>query len=289
VLRTFRFVRTPLGAQRFARAQHVLRAPEAGFRGLLALVSALLVCALLPVGAAAEAVESTEYRSLVEQALSEYADKNYEEASSLFARANQLEPNARTLRGMGMAAFELRRYPESITHIEAALASTQHQLDPNLRAETEALLERARGFVATVTVDVQPESAELLVDGNRADAFRPLVLTLGEHVFELRQSGQVRERRVVRLRGGEVLSLRLSAVLAMSERASDPHEDRQAPHGKRPLYKNGWLWAGVGAVVLGSVTTSVLVATRREDTTTVTASGTANTPPGVMLGTLGQR
>lgn len=289
MLQTRRFARTPSGTQRLARAQRLAGALQAAFRGPLALISALLVCALSPVWAAAQADEPTEYRSLVEQALSEYADKNYEEASSLFARANQLEPSARTLRGMGMAAFELRRYPESILHLEASLASSERQLDPTLRAETEALLERARGFVATVTVDVQPQSAELLVDGNRADAFRPLVLTLGEHVFELRQSGQVRERRVVRLRGGEVLGLRLSAALTVSEREGDRHEDARAPHDKRPLYKNGWLWAGVGAVVAGAVTTSVLLATRREDTTTVAASGTANTPPGVMLGTLGLR
>jgi tetratricopeptide (TPR) repeat protein len=241
---------------------------------------------MLPASLSAQAAESSEYRTLVEQALIEYADKNYEEASSLFARAHQLEPNARTLRGLGMAAFELRRYPESIVDLEAALASNERALDSTLRSETAALLQRARGFVATVTVDLVPQSAELLVDGNRAEPFAPLSLSLGEHVFELRQSGRVRERRVVRLRGGEVSHLRLAVGVGGADtsaaRADKPEHDR-----KRPLYKNGWLWAGVGAVVAGSVTASVLVATRSDDKTVVVPSATTNTPPGVSLRTAG--
>lgn len=232
----------------------------------------------------AQPAESPAYRELVEQALSEYGGKNYEEAASLFARAHQLYPNARTLRGMGMASFELRRYPESIEQLEGALASQVRPLDEALRGETQALLQRARGFVATVTVDLEPRAAELWLDGSKVESAEPLHLQLGQHVLEARQAGRQSERRVLRVRGGELLQVKLALVADGSVHADDgSHSER------RPLYKNAWLWTGVGAVVAGAVVASVLLASREPDRTRVVAMETPNTPTGVVLTTLGSR
>lgn len=252
----------------------------------LVLVTVCLLLLKSPAWAAD--AESPEYRQLVEQALSEYGGKNYDEASTLFARAHQLYPNARTLRGLGMAAFELRRYPESVSYLESALSSTVRPLDPPLRQETEALLSRARGFVATVTVDAQPAKAELWLDGARVEAFAPQRVSLGEHVFELRQVGYISERRVVRLRGGEVLQLSLSLATDAVARATTSPSGQRSDKA-RPLYKNPWLWSGIGVAVAGAVTASVLLATRGHDRTNTVAQGTQNTPPGVSLSTLGVR
>jgi tetratricopeptide (TPR) repeat protein len=234
--------------------------------------------------AQAQEAESSAYREAIEQALAEYGSKNYEEASTLFGRADKLYPNARTQRGMGMAAFELRRYAESIGYLEAALASTVKPLDAALRSETEALLGRARGFVAAVTVDVEPRGAELLLDGNRVEAFTRLTIELGEHVFEARLAGHVTERRVVHLHGGEVLPVRMMLAVERAEPVAQQHQDKP-----RPLYKNAWLWTGVGAAVVGAVVAGVVVATRKGDQTKIEPSGTDHTPPGVSLSTLGSR
>jgi tetratricopeptide (TPR) repeat protein len=237
-----------------------------------------------PSTAHAQEAESPGYREAIEQALAEYSNKNYEEASSLFGRADKLYPNARTQRGLGMAAFELRLYAESIGHLEAALASRVKPLDAALRSETEALLGRARAFVATVTVEVEPRRAELVLDGNRVEGFTPLTVALGEHVFEARLAGHVTERRVVHLRGGEALPVRMMLAAERAEPVSQQREDKSPP-----LYKNAWLWTGVGAVVVGAVAAGVVLATRKDDETRVEPSGTANTPSGVSLSTVGSR
>ena len=232
----------------------------------------------------AQEAESAGYPEAIEQALAEYGNKNYEEASTLFGRADKLYPNARTQRGMGMAAFELRRYAESIGHLEAALASRVKPLDAALRSETEALLGRARGFVANVTVELEPRSAELLLDGNRVEGFTRLTVELGQHVFEARLAGHVTERRVVHVRGGEALPVRMMLAAERAEPVSPQHQDKP-----RPLYKSAWLWTGVGAVVAGAVAAGVVLATRKDDETRVEPSGTDNTPMGVSLSTVASR
>jgi tetratricopeptide (TPR) repeat protein len=237
------------------------------------------VVALCTGMARAEEAEPSAYRVTIEQALSEYGLRNYEEASTLFSRAHALYPNARTLRGMGMAAFELRRYEESANHLEAALASEERPLDGELRRDTESLLARARGFLAVVKVEVAPSNATLLLDGQPVTGSE-LNLRLGEHTLEARAQDYRPERQTVRVHGGEVLHIDIS--LERSGLAQGPVER------PRPLYKNAWLWTGVGAVIVGGVVAGVLLATRDKDTRIV-PNETPNSLPGVSLSTLGLR
>ena len=71
-----------------------------------------------------ESAESRQYTSLLEEAVSEYDARRYEEARALFRKAHDISPNARTLRGIGMASFELREYVEALRALEGALAAS---------------------------------------------------------------------------------------------------------------------------------------------------------------------
>ncbi|MEY4508137.1 MAG: hypothetical protein RLZZ450_259 [Pseudomonadota bacterium] len=208
---------------------------------------------------ASEGDEPAGYRETVEQALSEYAAKNYEEASSLFARAHALYPNARTLRGQGMTAFELRRYEESIGFLEGALRAGAKALDGQLRADTQALLVRAQSFVARVEVDLSPSSATLAIDGKPVPYTprTPLLLGLGEHALSAEAEGYRPERKNVRVRGGEVLRIDLQLTASALEVTRE-----QRPDQPRRLVKSPWLWTAVGAVVVGAAVAGVLLATR---------------------------
>jgi tetratricopeptide (TPR) repeat protein len=253
----------------------------------------VLVLSSVSVSGGAVALAEDEgppaYREAVEHALAEYGAKNYEEARTLFARAHAIAPSARTLRGMGMAAFELRRYPESVERLEAALRSNTRPLQGELRAETEALLERARGFVATVSVTLRPAAAVLVVDGNEVDASGPLTLPLGEHELEARLPGYGSERRKVHLSGGELLRVQLVLSPARADGAAKRLEasgsagDRRVDDAPR---KRPWLWAGVSVAVagaLGAAVAGALLATRGQEQKTLVASGTPNTPAGAFL------
>jgi tetratricopeptide (TPR) repeat protein len=237
----------------------------------------------------------------VREALSEYTAKNFPEARALFAEAHRLYPNARTLRGLGMTAFELRSYRESIAYLSEALASLVKPLDGSLRAETERLLARAERFVGKLNLEVNPASAEVLLDGNpvQVAAGTPLVLEVGEHSLEFRAEGYSTETRSLYVKGHEIetwtVVLNKQAAQALAPIAPAPAEvaerAEQQPPGpryfspgdnedrptKQPVYKSPWLWTGVGVAVVAIVVTSVLLATRDNQVARADISET-NTP-----------
>ena len=149
--------------------------------------------------------EPTGYRELISEALTEYEARHFEEARALFQRAHALFPNARTMRGQGMAEFELRNYGNAVQCFESALASTQRPLDGALRAETEQLLERAKRFVARVRLDLRPGSATVIVDGTllRVESGSVLLLSVGNHTFDVQADAHQPAQRVVNVQGGE--------------------------------------------------------------------------------------
>jgi len=260
----------------------------------------------------AEAAEPSAYRGVVREALAEYTAKNFPEARALFAEAHRLYPNARTLRGLGMTAFELRSYRESIAYLGEALASTVKPLDGKLRAETERLLARAERFVGKLNLAVNPPSAEVLLDGNpiQNSEGTPLLLEVGEHTLEFRAEGYAPETRSLYVKGREietwsVVLNKLAAVVVapvvpapaeVAERAEQPSEgpryiDQQGSEdrpSKQPVYKNPWLWTGVGVAVVAIVVTSVVLATR--DNEVARANIGENTPTrGVFSALEGER
>ncbi|MCZ7679746.1 MAG: sigma 54-interacting transcriptional regulator [Sandaracinaceae bacterium] len=87
-------------------------------------VSLLLVAlALVPARARAQDGEA-QYRALIEEAVVEFDAGRFPEARSLFLRAHDLAPNARTLRGVGMASFEMRDYVEAYRALSSSLDET---------------------------------------------------------------------------------------------------------------------------------------------------------------------
>jgi hypothetical protein len=256
-----------------------------------------------------DAGEPAAYRATVREALSEYHAKNFPESRALFSEAHRLFPNARTLRGLGMVAFELRSYRESIDYLQQALDSQVKPLDGNLRAETERLLTRAERFVGKLNLSVSPPEAELLIDGNpvKLPDGKPLLLDVGEHAFEFRAEGYTPESRTLYVKGreNETWTVALNklapppapvaavpapedvareAEAAPQERAPFVNYDYQERPSRRPVYKNPWLWTSVGVVVVAAVITGVVLATRKDELDSPQVG--ANTPPGGVISAL---
>jgi hypothetical protein len=220
--------------------------------------------------------EPAGYREAIDTALQEVELGNYDEAREQFARAHALFPNARTLRGLGIAEFERRHYVTAVEHLEAALASSVRPVEGKMRADTEALLTRAKGYVGTVTLAVAPGDATVLVDGIRRlepgqDAVR---LDVGDHVLELRAEGYATERREITVHGGQTehLDVQLAslATSARSETTPAPIPAQApadaAPSERVPVYKRWWLWTIVGVVVAGAAAGTAVALTRKTST-----------------------
>ncbi|MDD9944535.1 MAG: tetratricopeptide repeat protein [Myxococcales bacterium] len=155
--------------------------------------------------AGAQAAEEPEaYQQAIGEAVAEFSAGRWEEARSLFTEAHRLNPNARTLRGLGMAAFELRNYVESLQMLQAAMESQVNPLTPELRVKTEGLLERARSFVGVYDIEA-PEGTTIAVDTQPAayDSGGKLLLNTGKRRLGIRFADGVEVARIVDVRGGE--------------------------------------------------------------------------------------
>lgn len=255
------------------------------------ILCAICCCALVSLAAAqanTPSQEPDEYRVLVRRGLEEYELGHYQEARDQFTRAHALFPNARTLRGLGLTAFELRNYIDAESFLERALADQTKPLEGQLRDETQDMLVRARSYVGGVVLQVQPKSAAVIVDGIRrpdAEAAGSLRLDVGDHVLEFRAQGWLAERRALRTQGGRTETLEISLTQLSNSSSDVPDSERSA---RPPLYKRWWLWTVVGVVAVGAAT-GLALALSNQHGSQYRAVPSDQTPDGVSIRALGSR
>ncbi len=182
-------------------------------RGLWArvLLSIALACPVAGSGAVGHAQPplspeaDARYRSTLKDALAEYDANHFEEARILFRRAHEINPNARTLRSIGMASFELRDYVAAVRALSAALVDPRKPLSPEQRTHAKGLLERSRMYVDIYTLKISPPDARVLIDGHVPDTEPDgtILLGFGSHTLEVSKPGFVLRTMVVNVRGGE--------------------------------------------------------------------------------------
>lgn len=124
--------------------------------------------AVTPVPAVATAptdppkdVQAT-YRGVVMHAVSEFDAGRSAEARALFLRAHELWPSARTLRTLGMTAFDLRMYPRALEELQGALDDARRPLPDDQRAlavqgrEDEELTLRLEPLASAAAPESEP-------------------------------------------------------------------------------------------------------------------------------------
>ena len=248
-----------------SHAANALQWAEATVTIWLECIAACLLLSVAVQGVNAQTTpvqpQPPEYQTLIDRALSEYEARNFAEARALFLQAHAVYPNARTLRGLGMVAFELKTYPESITRLEAALAAQVKPLTGELRSETLELLARAKAFVGTYELDIKPElqSTQIVVDEVPVEhaPHQGLTLSVGEHVLQVQTPGYQEEKRALSVKGGELERI----VIELKDTLSAPllATSAQPKREEHSVWSSPWLWTGVGAVVVGGVLTAVLL------------------------------
>ena len=159
-----------------------------------------------------DAVEDPAYRRLIKEGLSEYDARHFDEARSLFQRAHELNPNARTYRGIGMASFELRDYVSAVHNLSAAIRELRKPLSVDQKKHAQDLLDRSRMFVDVYTLLVSPKNARVLIDGRvpEYDVDGTVVLGFGQHALEASAQGYAIRALPINVRGGEKKELSVS-------------------------------------------------------------------------------
>jgi tetratricopeptide (TPR) repeat protein len=183
------------------------------------LVLGLVLCMSVGHGfavsrALAQAPQAAEadYQSLVQKGLREYELGNFSEAKAFFQQAHQLSPNARTLRGLGMTSYEMRRYVEAIDYFKRSLAAEERALTPQMRGEVNQLLKQARSFVTKLNLTVTPADAQLRIDTREVarDQDGAILLDPGTHELVMEAPMHETVTRSIRSDGGEVLTLAIT-------------------------------------------------------------------------------
>ena len=192
-----------------ARARRLARSPRGlrrALRNLLLVSLCAGVLALSPRGTRAQdGADDAVYKDLIEQALSEFKHKNWQEARVLFMRAHERNPNARTLRGMGVVSYEMRDYVNAAANLKAALDDQRQPLTDAQRKECEGLLTRAHTYVGVFALKLEPQDAHVLLDGASAsrDAEGRLLVPFGEHVVSASAPGRQASSARLNVQGGE--------------------------------------------------------------------------------------
>lgn len=197
-----------------------------------------------------------ELRAVLEEAVVEYDAAHYPEALALLRRAHELEPTARTLRGIGMAAFETRQYVLAVRALSEALSSTVRPLTGAQRADAEALLARALRFVARVRIELDPHDAALRVDGARVEPEPDgsLLLDPGPHALTAQHPARATRTLEVRIEPGA----RQDLVLTLEPIATPLRTPSPAPARSGDEWM---LWVGAGLGVAATFAAAASAAT----------------------------
>jgi hypothetical protein len=97
---------------------------------------------------------SPQYVEVLAVAVKQHADGEWEEAFKTFQRAHELSPNARTLRALGMVAFDLRNYDSATRYLGQALANKERALDSSMREQVTKLRAQAERMAKSQGVAV---------------------------------------------------------------------------------------------------------------------------------------
>jgi tetratricopeptide (TPR) repeat protein len=223
-------------------------------------------------GKATDANADTPAAQLIADAVTEYDAGRYDEARALFRLAHQKAPTARTLRGIGMASFELRDYVEAARSLAGALRDERRPLTDEQRKQVEGLLARAETFVGRFSLRIQPASHDLLVDG-QPTALEPdgsLLLGFGHHRITARCPACAPTDKTVEVEvlGGEHREIEIAFAPATQAAAPDLSPRAGGPTisaGDQPVQPASagrdvtpWYWTGAAAVGVVGATVGAL-------------------------------
>ncbi len=251
----------------------------------LAFLLATFVHPLWAARSLAQAAESPPggpYEQAISESLAAHEAGDFARAQRSMEQAHALVPSARTLRGLGIIAHSSGDYVSAVQRLEAALAERTRPLDASLRASVERLLEDSRAHVGRYVLSVEPQDADLTVDGAPAtrDGACNVLLSRGQHELLLRAPGRLDERRTITTRGGELQTLH--AHLAAPEPgppAATPSPalalQRAEPQGPdlRPRRASLALLAGGSALLVSSLSVYLVARERGSSLSCAFASG----------------
>jgi hypothetical protein len=212
------------------------------------------------------AVDQKKGKALFEQGLALSDEGKWAEALEVFQKSDEAAPSpvvqfniAATLRALG-------RYVESNQRLERLISQSQGSktpIKPGLRKDIDQLQREVKEKIVVLRLQVDPEGAEVQVDGSplKASSEGKIELDPGKHVFLVKKEGYD-TTSVTKTLGPSDTEMRVTAP--RSRVIETVVEKPVEVEVERPFYTRFWFWAATGAVVVGSAAV-IYVATSPRD------------------------
>jgi hypothetical protein len=139
-----------------------------------------------------------------------YGDGDYAGAALKFQRAYEESKDPRLLWNTAAAEKNLRHYAKVVELVERYVVEAGTRLKPEDRAEADALLTTVRAFISTVTIEVQPDGADVFVDDAKVGVSpmkAPVLVDMGERRIRVAKEGFQEFTSVQSLQGVAPFSL----------------------------------------------------------------------------------
>jgi hypothetical protein len=176
------------------------------------------------------------YDSYIEQALQAYDAGRFTEARTLFRRAHEVAPTARTLRTIGMCSFNLGDYVDAAVSFEAALQETRKPLTGEQRKQVAELIARSNQAIGRFAVRLTPADANLILDGRPVTltAQHELLVEPGRHELSVQARGHHTVQSGLSVEGGDRTTLEFHLALV-----PDAESELPPPGTSQPMAANG--------------------------------------------------
>ncbi len=194
----------------------------------LPLVGALLLISPAPARAQDDAARA-EASERFNRGIDLFDEEQFEAALAEFTRAYELAPNFVVLLNVGHSYRRLGRNPEAVEAFERYLEEGGDGVTASRLADVEQELSRLRRLVGQIDVVVtRPSSTTVYLDDTEAGHTpleRPLTVSAGSHVIEVRAEGFLTERREVNVAGEAEVFVEFSLTPSDPGEADDDEDD----------------------------------------------------------------
>jgi hypothetical protein len=249
------------------------RSPSLLWRGALALL-------LAASAAHGQSGGSTREEALVrfQRGVTLYNEGDFRAALIEFKRAYEVAPNYRVLFNLGQSSMELQDYAAALRFFESYLSEGGKEIPPDRRTVAEAEVKKLQSRVARLTVKVNLDGAEVLIDDVSVGVSplkEPVLVSAGRRKVSAQRAGIPAMSRIVDLAGGDRLDVSLELAAARPApttpaSAAPPPSVSAAPLPPPPPEKHlgapFWISLGTTAALLGTTTVTGLLAVSAHST-----------------------
>lgn len=210
--------------------------------------------------------QKSEARARYERGLKLYDQGAYDAALVEMRRAYELAPTYKILYNLGLIHKQLNDHASALDAFRQYLAEGGKKIDAKRQAEVERAIKELEPLVATVTIQVDTDGAEVSVDDapiGTSPLSAPILLNAGKRRISAKLPGKPAATRVITVAGSDTVTVKLE--LAESKTVATTTTEPKKPPPPPPLETKReipWVaWGVTGGIAAGAAVAGIVTLT----------------------------